>query len=76
MKLKIKQVLSSGVVFDPPKKIKILSDDNEIELVRGEQKSSVYFYKYIKSKTKLGKEVSFTEEVLRKYLKHTFKEIK
>lgn len=59
----------------PPKKIKILSDDNILEFV-GESANKkgvgVFTYEYTKSITKQGVKVSFTEHELVKQINSGF----
>lgn len=64
--------------FQPPPKIFISSDDNEIEFVKKISKSKVvpqdlYVYKFIKSETKMDMTVEFTEDNLVKNLSNNFK---
>lgn len=62
----------------PPAKILIESDDTEIEFVRTVKfdKSKVgYVYRYTKSNHHMGKEITFTEEALKKQLRNFFKPI-
>ena len=64
--------------FQPPVKILITSDDNEIEFVKKISKSKLvaqdlYVYKFIKSETKMDMTVEFTEDNLIKNLSNNFK---
>lgn len=61
-------------MFVPPKNILIKSDSNEIEHIRtvSNKSENMYVYKFIKSITKLGIEMVFTEKELIKNLKNTF----
>ena len=52
----------------PPKRIKILSDGNEIEF-REVTKDKMYLYVYVKSVTKLGMEVKYSEQDLERLIK-------
>lgn len=66
------------MTFTAPSKILIESDNNIIELVKVIPKSInrrevMYLYKYIKSETKLGKEMELTEEYIKKQLTNFFK---
>lgn len=63
----------------PPVKILIESDDTEIEFVRqvliDKNKAKGYVYRYTKSNHSMGKEITFTEEALKKQLRNFFKPI-
>lgn len=51
--------------------LKIISDDNIMEFVRKEftkKKETIFVYRYTKSRTKKGMEVSFTEKELNNYI--------
>lgn len=63
--------------FNPPSKIKILSDDNEIQFIKIKKvgKEELFCYRFIKSIEKLNLEVCFTELELNKNLRNTFKVI-
>lgn len=54
--------------FVAPLKIEILSDGNIIELTGHSKKTGMYSYRYTKSETKLGKDVSFSEDNLKKII--------
>lgn len=60
----------------PPRRIRIESDDNEIEFVRvvldPKKKTKSYLYRFTKSKYSLNKEVIFSENELRKQLTNFF----
>ena len=67
-------------MFTPPDKIFIKSDDNQLEFIKTipknkENKEPLYVYKFSKSLSKKGMECMFTENVLRKLLLYSFKEI-
>jgi len=57
-------------MFNPPKNIIIKSDDNELEFIKTVKTKTelMYEYKFIKSKTKLGTVMLFTEKELMKCL--------
>ena len=64
--------------YTPPNKIKINSDENEIEFTKviKEKTGLKYSYTFIKSNTLLNKEILFSEDEICKYLSNeTFKEI-
>ena len=53
----------------PPQKLQIISDDNEIEFVRiiKTKTENIFEYRYTKSRVNL-KNLTFSENVLKKYL--------
>lgn len=54
-----------------PKKLIILSDNNELEFVRIiKAKEIIYEYRFTKSETKLGMLMTFSEKQLEKELKN------
>ena len=64
----------------PPKKILVMSDTNIMEwketIPKGiHNKETLFVYVFIKSVTKMGTLTYFTEDVLSKLLKNTFKTI-
>jgi hypothetical protein len=63
------------MTFTAPKNIRILSDNNEIELVRTIKikTGDLYQYKFIFSITKMGLLFTMTENELNKNLKNFFK---
>lgn len=63
--------------FKPPLKILITTDDNQIQFmnIRMINKETHYVYKFVKSETKVNKEVVFTEAELSKQLNSFFKVI-
>lgn len=65
--------------FNPPVKILISSDENILQLLRTtnpKNNEPLFVYVFVKSLTKLGLEVEFTENNLRKQLNNFFQEIK
>jgi len=68
------------MAFVPANKILIKSDNNILELENvlkknTIQKEDLFVYRFTRSETKLGMEVSFTEVELKKNLRNNFKEI-
>ena len=59
-----------------PKKIKINSDGNELELLNSDLKNDIHNYVYVKSKLKKGEKVSFTGENLKLQLTNYFVAVK
>lgn len=62
--------------FTPAKKILIKTDTNEIEYtktIKNKTGEIMYEYKYVKSKTKLGTVICFSEKDLIKLLGYSFK---
>lgn len=55
--------------FKPPYKIVIRSDGNELELMPGQSKNGMYYYKYTKSETKLGIVLPLREDQLIQLIK-------
>jgi len=66
------------MIYIPPNKIEIKSDNNVLQLVRiikNKNKEDVYVYKFIKSEMKLNWEFEMSESFLKRQLTNYFKEI-
>jgi hypothetical protein len=66
-------------MFNPPKKIKILGDNNELMYIKTIPKNKsnpeTFMYRYTVSVFSKDKEIGFTEESLKKQLNNYFIEI-
>jgi len=64
-------------MYNPPLKIKITSDENELQFTKTEKTKSdiLFYYTYVKSFCFLGDIICFNEKELQRNLKNIFKDI-